>query len=496
MIKLKSQWELERPFNLLAWGHWFAFGNLLMALVLSFFYISASPLPTSFVGWFYLANNWVSHFAFLAIACFILTIFPIVTLFPYKRHIRGVSALVASILQFLLLLDVLAYRSLGYHLSASSIYQLRQVEDVYLAYMGDGYWFFLLGVFVLIIAYQATISNFTWKRIQQLQNLQFKNAIARFLVATFVVSHLTHLWADATLNSDVAKQSNLFPLSYPLTAKSLLAEYHLIDLEEYESSKAERILINPASYEVMEPSAVSCELDNLPELTVSLVDIEHQEAVLTWLSSNNLAFQKTSNLLLSSDMNTNMFNFTTGLPGLYQGLEGSDKVDINKQLGQNKIKIEVHHGAYQVPEDISAKNAKVFVFYGANNNKLFYRTNAALVGFNTIEDKELAILPQNIIASYLTDSLNCAEYVTNNLIDKGFNQTSTESIFTNFNQGYFSIVYKDKSMLFQNGSLLRNDSFSSNDQVSDNLDLFVVEKAIEQITQKRKQIATERPSLF
>lgn len=486
MIKLKSQWEIERPFNLLAWGHWFALGNLILALLLSFFYISASPLPSSFVGWFYLANNWLSHFAFLAIACFIVFIFPVITLFPYRRHIRGLSAAMASVLQMLLLMDVLAYRSLGYHLSSSSINQLREVEDVYLGIMGHGYWFFLLATFALILTYQMTLSNFTWKRIQKLQAIQYKNHIANTLLAAFIISHVTHLWADATLNSDIAKQRNLFPMSYPLTAKTLLAEYELIDLDEYNLSKARRLLLNPASYEAQLPKPLSCDITAKPNLNVKLIDKVNEPSIRAWLNDQNISYQYTNKLNLSRDLDTAMFNFSTGLPGLYQGLKGSEHSAINRQLGEEKIQINLSNGSYTETESLAENAAStVYVFFDSNTDKLFYRTEALLIGFEPISDKEQVFQPQNIVASYLSDVLACHDYVKLNLVDQRINSVSSESIFTNFNQGYFNIVYKDKTMLFQNGNLLSISAFSNGKPLNEKPDLFVVEKAIAQVTQKR-----------
>lgn len=491
MIKLKSQWELERPFNLLAWGHWFALGNLVLALILSFFYISASPLPTSFVGWFYLANNWLSHFAFLAIACFIVFIFPIITLFPYKRHIRGLSAAMASVLQILLLMDVLAYRSLGYHLSSSSINQLREVEDVYLSILGYGYWFFLLTVFALILAYQITLSNFTWKRIRQLQSIKFKNQIAQVLVATFLISHITHLWADATLNSDVAKQRNLFPMSYPLTAKTLLAEYELIDLDEYNSSKTRKLLLNPASYKMRLPEAVSCDIDGKPNLHIKLIDKSNEPAIRAWLNEHQVRYQYTSQLNLSKDLDTAVFNFNSGLPGLYQGLSGSEYSLINEQLGAEKINIFMNQGTYHLANQFEHKNdAIAYVFFEPSNARLFYRAEALLIGFDKIIDREQVFQPQNIIASYLTDTLQCSAYVKRNLVDQTINSVDSESILTNFNQGYFNIVYKDKAMLFLNGNLVANSAFSNGKTLADKPDLFVIEKAIAQITEKRVMVSS------
>ncbi|MUH71929.1 DUF3413 domain-containing protein [Psychrosphaera haliotis] len=64
VIKLKDQWETEQPFNLLSWGHWFTFANLLLALCFSFFYINEHSLPVSVSGWLYFLTTWLGHFAF------------------------------------------------------------------------------------------------------------------------------------------------------------------------------------------------------------------------------------------------------------------------------------------------------------------------------------------------------------------------------------------------------------------------------------------------
>jgi hypothetical protein len=230
VINIPNQWRAERPFNLLAWGHWFTFANLLLAMLFSFFYITAEPLPTTFFGWLYLLVSWVGHFAFLSLSGFLLLVFPIITLFPYFKHIRGISAILAALVQLLLFLDVLAFRGLGYHLSATSFQQLSEVEDVYVSLFGNGYWLLTLAVFGFILAFEFVASNFTWKRVQVLQQFRYKNQLATGLVVTFFLSHAIHIWADATLNSDIAKQSSMFPASYPMTAKTLLARYELIDL--------------------------------------------------------------------------------------------------------------------------------------------------------------------------------------------------------------------------------------------------------------------------
>ena len=486
VIKLQGQLDAERPFTLLAWGHWFAFANLLMALVLSFFYIDANPAPDTILGCAFLLLTWVGHFAFLCLSAFILTIFPVVTLFPYQKHIRGISALIASILQLYLFLDVLAYRGLGYHLSTSSINQLREVEDVYLASLGSGYWLLLLSVFAFILLYQFVASNFTWKRIHWLQSFRYKNQLASSLFTCFMLSHFIHIWADATLNQDIAKQGALFPGSYPLTAKTLLARHGLIDLDEYKISKSKQAMLNSTSFKMTPPISTSCEVSKASNLDVYLVAKSDSKRIARWLRENNLAFQQTKQLNLARDLDTTLFNFETGLPGLYQYSDKPTDYYINNLLDLDKIRIQISTSSFDLTQELGPPSSKrVFVFYDQATDEKFYRTNAFLVGFPKLDD--VPVNPQNIIATYLEHGLNCPSYVQNNLVDKGYPLLGNDEILTNFTNGYLHLIFKDKTMLFKNGKLIANQTFSTQQTVDEPISIHIVQKAIQVITKKKQK---------
>lgn len=484
VIQLDNPRDPTRPFTLLEWGHWFTFANLLFALLLSFFYINIEPAPSTLTGWLYLLTTWVGHFAFLSLACFILTIFPVVTLFPYKRHIRGVSAVMASLFQTYLFLDVLAYRGLGYHLTTSSVDQLSEVEDVYLANLGSGYWFMLLAVFIAILSYQFLVSNLTWKRIHQLQAFRFKNHLASVLFACFVTSHGMHIWADATVQTDIARQSSLFPGSYPLTAKTLLARHGLIDLQEYQQSISRQTYVNNQTFMVKAPTIAQCEAEQKPNLKVYLLPQSAFMLTRDFLQTNNIKFQENRQLNLANDLDTNLFNLRTGLPGLYQLAQNREQLNLNQMLNDEKIHIEIHQQAPKQNEPIAALSDKrVYIFFQEDADQEFYRSHALFVGFDEVKD--LPIATPNIIASYLADTLGCEEFVAQNLIDKPLGQMDSDEILTNYNNGYFHLVFKDKAMLFNQGRLISNHTFSTNKEVSERLDLYTVQRAIKKITGKR-----------
>ena len=471
----------------MAWGHWFTLANLFVALFISAFYLNQAHLPTSFIGLVYLFTNWIGHFAFLSLSCFILTIFPVIAVFPYKSHIRGVAAVIASFLQLFLFMDVLAYKGLGYHLTASSLSQLSKLEDVYRNAMGDGYWYMLLAVFIALLAYQLLVSNFTWKRIQQLQAFPYRYHLAKTLFALFVSSHIIHLWADATLYTDISKQDSLFPASYPLTAKGLLARYNLIDMNEYQESKHQQRLNTKDEFIIQPMTAVNCDVEDKPKLKIKLINDEYRNEVIAWLDKNNVSFQYQRQLSLSSDFDTTLFNFSTGYPGLYQYAKNHHHFRLNRIFQQDMISVEFQTHEFDQQQDYESPTSKaVYIFYDAKQQELFYRAHTILVGFAKLD--ALPFTPQNIIASYLEEGLDCKSYVTKNLIDVSLSDLNSESILTNYANGYLQLVYKDKSMLFSQGQLIKNRAFSTQKPIDEPLNILAIQQAIENITKKRQMI--------
>ena len=124
MVSFGSTNYSKRLLHLISWGHWFTFFNIILAIVLSVFYLVVEPLPETLIGKFYLLTTWVSHMGFLTFIGFMLIIFPITLIYPNTRFIRGTASILFTIGMVLLLLDAFIYSRLGYHLNASSREQI------------------------------------------------------------------------------------------------------------------------------------------------------------------------------------------------------------------------------------------------------------------------------------------------------------------------------------------------------------------------------------
>ncbi|WP_438875177.1 DUF3413 domain-containing protein, partial [Bacillus cereus group sp. Bce032] len=80
----------------MSWGHWFAFFNIIAAMLIGTRYITQTPWPDTFLGQLYLTVSWVGHFSFLVFALYLLILFPLTFLIPSRRLFRFFSVCFAS----------------------------------------------------------------------------------------------------------------------------------------------------------------------------------------------------------------------------------------------------------------------------------------------------------------------------------------------------------------------------------------------------------------
>ena len=219
--------------KLVTWGHWFAFLNIVIAIVIASIYVFNSPSPETALGTLYLFSNWFSHIGFLTFFGFVIFILPLCYLLPKPKVVKGVSSVMAAISLALLAFDALLYTKYGLHLSFGSAELIRNETQTVMAQFNWQQWGFLLLLFIVWLSLQLMLANALWQRIERTQKLKLGLPITAFFVLCFVTSHAIHIWADANLYHPIVQQDDMFPLSYPATAKTLMARYDLLDYENY-----------------------------------------------------------------------------------------------------------------------------------------------------------------------------------------------------------------------------------------------------------------------
>jgi membrane-anchored protein YejM (alkaline phosphatase superfamily) len=242
----------QRVTKLVNWGHWFALANIVIALIIATIYIFSSPMPGAPLGTFFLLANWFGHIGFLTFFGFVIFILPLCYLDVSQRTIKASASIIAALGLALLAFDALLYNRTGFHLSHTTADLLKNEAHTEFSRFGWQQWIYLSLLYVVWLGFQLVLANAIFNRIDRLVQHKIAKPILSFFVVCFVSSHAIHVWADAQLYQPVIKQDNMFPLSYPATAKTTMSRYGLLDLTRYEERK--QLQFDPNIHQISYPA--------------------------------------------------------------------------------------------------------------------------------------------------------------------------------------------------------------------------------------------------
>ncbi|KZN30825.1 hypothetical protein N474_19875 [Pseudoalteromonas luteoviolacea CPMOR-2] len=299
--------------QLLSWGHWFTFANIGLVLVIALTYLAADSAPNSIAGWAYMLVTWLSHTSFITFCAFVLTVFPLSLVFPYPRHIRGMAAIIATLGILTLCLDAFVYYQQGYHISLQSLPEIVSLLVGMINGLSFATALFLILLVAAILTFELIVGNHAWRHLEQLKSYKFPRYATGVLVSCFAISHLMHVWADANNYFDITKQDNVLPLSYPTTAKTLLARHELLDLNEYQQARTVRLENATTNYQ-LPANLPACEFNAEPvEIVVLTEPLDTDNS----LFSDKAWFTQTQ-LLVPTNTLDQYFNLVYGLPAYYR----------------------------------------------------------------------------------------------------------------------------------------------------------------------------------
>ena len=306
--------------RLISWGHWFTFANIILCLFIGLLYIEAAPKPSSAIGNLYMLVSWIGHFAFLPFVFFIILIFPFCLVVPYSKILRGFAALITSFGLIALIADALFFRQYGYHLNTYSLAQMtRDAEAVFTGASFVIISAILLG-FLLIVGIQLLLANLAWKRLDDLQNRKIGAPVTAVFVLCFFVSHSVHVWADAVLYDPITQQDDMFPLSYPTTAKTLMAKHGVIDVESYQARQQMLMATDQIKLKYPQQPLLCSKTDTQQSTTLVLFDRASSDIqqVLETLAAKHRLEKPNLQLLAHPNREGGLFQVLYGLPDFYQ----------------------------------------------------------------------------------------------------------------------------------------------------------------------------------
>ncbi|MDX1303750.1 DUF3413 domain-containing protein [Photobacterium sp.] len=329
----------DKVSQLISWGHWFSFFNIIAAMLLGTRYIVQSEWPETLLGQLYLGLSWVGHFGFLVFGFYILILFPASFLIPSQRLMRLFAVLVGTIGLTTLLLDTHAYESLELHLSPLVWDLLLSGEKTEL----NARWQYLFVVVPIIFLLQLILSEWLWRKLRKLTRKHVGVPIATVFGLCFLASHLLYIWADANLYRPVTMQRSNFPLSYPMTAKSFMEKHGLLDRQDYVKRQAEQGLDESERIRYpIEKLSFNNHGTNYNLLIVMIDSLRSDmvnEQTMPYLTAfANLNLNYKNHYSASNDNMTGIFGLFYGLPGGYINSvqsEGSTPILLNTLKERN-----------------------------------------------------------------------------------------------------------------------------------------------------------------
>jgi len=223
------------------WAHWFTFFNIIAISLISLRYIAYSGLADTGLGITYQFISLIGHFSFLAAVVFGILLFPLAFLISNNLIYRLISILIATTAITFLIVDTQIFRLYEFHLNPliwQFLQKPEQVEEIYsinLHYIS----------IPITFALEAFFSIILWKKVRHIHAKQIGKPIALFLFASFVLSHLVYVWADATQYRPITHQRSLYPLSYPMTARTFLTKQGWLNEDVIQKSELDTLGTNP-----------------------------------------------------------------------------------------------------------------------------------------------------------------------------------------------------------------------------------------------------------
>jgi membrane-anchored protein YejM (alkaline phosphatase superfamily) len=203
----------------------------------------------------------------------------------------------------------------------------------------------------IIFASEVFFSWLMWLKVRKISAKHIGLPIALFLFSMFALSHLLFIWADATDYRPITHQKAIYPLSYPMTARTFLIRQGWIVEEEVEESK---LGLDPASQQEIRYPTEELTLTEATPLAQSNILIINIEALrsdmlnptnmpnLQNLANEGLNFK--NHFSGSNNSQQGVFSFFYGLPNSYWNT------------------VTTHHTAPILIDKISASNRAMGLF--------------------------------------------------------------------------------------------------------------------------------------
>ncbi len=210
-----------------SWGRKMFFGvGWALTSVVALNYFQSMILPQSFSGWIYFLTTFVGHYGLLLSLLYFLAFCPVTLLFPsyYVSRIWSITLLLA--LNLFIFLDSYLFSKYRFHTNSFLAEFLR--DDLGAFGFTPVKWSLLTAVILVVLVVLWIRGEHLWRSMQARFSNPVKNWYLVLILICLGISHSMHLYSDATGAQSLHRLSQLFPLNFPLTGRTMLKEQGML----------------------------------------------------------------------------------------------------------------------------------------------------------------------------------------------------------------------------------------------------------------------------
>jgi len=441
------------------------FANILLAMLMATRYIFSGQGEVTLTSFFYVISSWFGHFGLLGIITYVAIIFPLTFLIPYSKILRGLSAVIATIVIVVLLID-------------GSVYQNYQLHFNLLAFDLQGFnlndtigWSSIVLFLIALLVVELTIANLIWKRLHIIRQWNIGNRIAYGFVGMFIISQLIHIWADAVIYRPVLTFDRMFPFSHQSTARSLMKKYGWIDNDKHQS----QMILNRSAKAIQYPlNPLQCNVNNNRNLLIVTIDTANSALVTPEIMPNLFKLSQqgiNARQHITSSLNVTdaQFGLITGIPAIYRPAFEKQKLSnpltqLTQQSKRRSFGTELVEFKDVDSSIVDSKNVDALIdWIKINKNNQYYGDitlyasqqlstgGQPLLNFdNAIESHNSA--PQRILARQYINSIYYTDQLLGKLIEHIDFNTTTLVVTANRGED-LNTIYKQSSTVYSQVNL-------------------------------------------
>ncbi len=210
-----------------SWGRKMFFGaGWALTSIVALNYFQSMILPQSFSGWIYFLTTFVGHYGLLISLLYFLLYCPITLIFPtyYVSRIWSITLLLS--LNLFIFLDSYLFSKYRFHANSFLAEFLRDDPGAF------GFtplkWTLLAAVTLVTLVVLWIRGERLWRSMQSRFSNPVKNWYLVVIVICLGISHSMHMYSDASGTQSLHRLSQLFPLHFPLTGRSMLKEQGIL----------------------------------------------------------------------------------------------------------------------------------------------------------------------------------------------------------------------------------------------------------------------------